>query len=225
MIRKSSLTVAAATLSILCSGAHATPLLTNGSFEDPGNTSTQLLTPGSTAIPGWTVTGASNSNISWDYQGAYSPLMPEDGNYYLDLTGSVDEGPYVGVTQSFSTTSGDTYQITFYLGSAFQYQVQDGLTVSADGMSETFTSTNDGTNTNLWQFESFSFVANGSTANLLFSGESGFAYIGLDNVVATDVGVVGTTPVPAALPLFATGLGALGMFGWRRKRKAQAVAA
>ncbi len=33
------------------------------------------------------------------------------------------------------------------------------------------------------------------------------------------------TPLPAALPLFATGLGALGLFGWRRKRKAQAVAA
>jgi hypothetical protein len=28
-----------------------------------------------------------------------------------------------------------------------------------------------------------------------------------------------TTPLPAALPLFATGLGALGLFGWRRKRK------
>jgi len=27
------------------------------------------------------------------------------------------------------------------------------------------------------------------------------------------------TPLPAALPLFATGLGALGLFGWRRKQK------
>jgi hypothetical protein len=27
------------------------------------------------------------------------------------------------------------------------------------------------------------------------------------------------TPVPAALPLFASGLGAMGLFGWRRKRK------
>jgi hypothetical protein len=26
------------------------------------------------------------------------------------------------------------------------------------------------------------------------------------------------TPIPAALPLFATGLGAMGLFGWRRKR-------
>jgi hypothetical protein len=32
------------------------------------------------------------------------------------------------------------------------------------------------------------------------------------------------TPLPAALPLFATGLSALGLFGWRRKRKA-AIAA
>ena len=27
------------------------------------------------------------------------------------------------------------------------------------------------------------------------------------------------TPLPAALPLFVTGLGALGLIGWRRKRK------
>jgi hypothetical protein len=32
------------------------------------------------------------------------------------------------------------------------------------------------------------------------------------------------TPIPAALPLFATGLGAMGLIGWRKKRKAQAVA-
>jgi len=32
------------------------------------------------------------------------------------------------------------------------------------------------------------------------------------------------TPLPAALPLFASGLGALGLLGWRRKRKAQATA-
>jgi hypothetical protein len=35
---------------------------------------------------------------------------------------------------------------------------------------------------------------------------------------------VGATPLPAALPLFATGLGAMGLFGWRRKRKNAAAA-
>jgi hypothetical protein len=34
-----------------------------------------------------------------------------------------------------------------------------------------------------------------------------------------------TTPLPAALPMFASGLGALGFLGWRRKRKAAALAA
>ena len=33
-------------------------------------------------------------------------------------------------------------------------------------------------------------------------------------VIAADA-----TPLPAALPLFAGGLGALGLLGWRRKRK------
>lgn len=33
------------------------------------------------------------------------------------------------------------------------------------------------------------------------------------------------TPLPAALPLFVSGLGALGLFGWRRKRKAAAITA
>jgi hypothetical protein len=33
----------------------------------------------------------------------------------------------------------------------------------------------------------------------------------------------GTTPLPAALPLFATGLSAFGLLGWRRKRKGAAA--
>ena len=33
--------------------------------------------------------------------------------------------------------------------------------------------------------------------------------------------VADATPLPATLPLFATGLGALGLLGWCRKRKAQ----
>jgi len=32
--------------------------------------------------------------------------------------------------------------------------------------------------------------------------------------------ITGTTPIPSALPIFATGLGALGLLAWRTKRKA-----
>jgi len=38
----------------------------------------------------------------------------------------------------------------------------------------------------------------------------------------TPVASLSQTPLPAALPLFASGLGALGLLGWRRKRKASA---
>jgi hypothetical protein len=45
------------------------------------------------------------------------------------------------------------------------------------------------------------------------------------NVNVNDITIspVAATPLPAALPLFATALGGLGLLGWRRKRKAQAA--
>jgi hypothetical protein len=48
---------------------------------------------------------------------------------------------------------------------------------------------------------------------------------GIDSglIVLTGTGVAAATPLPAALPLFATGLGALGLLGWCRKRKALAA--
>jgi hypothetical protein len=39
------------------------------------------------------------------------------------------------------------------------------------------------------------------------------------------VSEVSAVPLPAAFPLFASGVGALGLLGWRRKRKAAALAA
>jgi hypothetical protein len=45
-----------------------------------------------------------------------------------------------------------------------------------------------------------------------------------DNMAGSPQALGVATPLPAALPLFATGIGGLGLLGWRRKRKAQAVA-
>ena len=66
--------------------------------------------------------------------------------------------------------------------------------------------------TNFTGFDSFQFDATDAMGNV---SEPATATI---DVTAT------TTPLPAALPLFATGLGALGLLGWRRKRKSQAAA-
>jgi hypothetical protein len=40
-----------------------------------------------------------------------------------------------------------------------------------------------------------------------------------DSLTITDISA---TPLPAALPLFASGIGALGLLGWRKKRRAAA---
>jgi len=43
-----------------------------------------------------------------------------------------------------------------------------------------------------------------------------FSFLAIDNTTLTDASA---TPLPAALPLFGTGLGVMGLLGWRRKRK------
>ena len=51
----------------------------------------------------------------------------------------------------------------------------------------------------------------------ILARDANFAVLGIGDGSATVSD--STTPLPAALPLFATGLGAFGLLGWRRKRK------
>lgn len=64
--------------------------------------------------------------------------------------------------------------------------------------------------------DTFTFAVN--------ANDNPFFYVsGLVWDVCNPCGAPGDTPLPAALPLFASGLGALGVLGWRRKRKTQAA--
>ncbi|HXW64806.1 MAG TPA: VPLPA-CTERM sorting domain-containing protein [Burkholderiaceae bacterium] len=73
--------------------------------------------------------------------------------------------------------------------------------------------------------------ANAASVLALTTGYASAYSQGFEAVVATgsnstqDAGFYAVTPLPAALPLFAGGLGAMGLLRWRRKRKAQALAA
>jgi hypothetical protein len=53
---------------------------------------------------------------------------------------------------------------------------------------------------------------------------SNTGWLGSDTWSTVNGDLIASTPVPAALPLFAPGLGAMGLLGWRRKRKAAAIA-
>ena len=50
-----------------------------------------------------------------------------------------------------------------------------------------------------------------------------FSFLAIDNASMT-TDTVSATPLPAALPMFASGLGALGFLRWRKKRKATILA-
>jgi hypothetical protein len=75
-------------------------------------------------------------------------------------------------------------------------------------------------------------AANGGTiaaaeAALALGLAAGEAYFNIHTTVVPGGeirGFLAPTPLPTALPLFVTGLGALGLLGWRRKKKAAAVA-
>jgi hypothetical protein len=133
------------------------------------------------------------------------------------LTGTSDHAPYDGVSQTIATTAGATYQLTFDLGSATQWGVEDGLTASAGSTSQVFTSVNT-TTTDTWTSEVLDFTATGSSTLISLVGASGQSYIGLDNVDVVQTGI-SATPLPTTWLMMLGGLLGFGFFAYRGSNK------
>jgi hypothetical protein len=56
------------------------------------------------------------------------------------------------------------------------------------------------------------------------TGLAGNANVSFNPISFSAISGLEVVPLPATLPLFASGLGALGLLGWRRKRTARAAA-
>lgn len=78
-------------------------------------------------------------------------------------------------------------------------------------------------NPGLNQVNLSTYIGPNSSSNQFFFSPpdlaSNWGMLLTDGVTISSVNGVIATPLPAALPLFATGLSALGILGWRRKRK------
>lgn len=127
-VRPRGLVALSLSLSILALGpafAHA-QVLVNGNFENgpaiPPQNPIFAVAPGNTALTGWTVTGGAVNIVTDNY---WEPLS---GTRSLVLSSS---GPGA-IEQSFSTTNGAVYRLTFWLtGEPFSSPTIKHLRVTA----------------------------------------------------------------------------------------------
>ena len=189
----------------------AANLIQNGSFEtatvnpNPG-TSYITLGVGSTVITGWTV-----SQATIDYIGTY--WQASEGSRNLDLSG-LNAG---GIQQTFNTTVGDTYRVTFDLaGNPNASPIIKDRRVSAGGRSADFSFNTTGkSNSNMgWLSKSWDFTANSTTTTLEFIDltnsflTNSFAGPALDNV---SVIALSPPPTPTSIPEPSSMLGLLSL--------------
>jgi hypothetical protein len=89
----------------------------NGSFETPTvptGSFTNFVT-GSTGITGWTVVGPEAWIVSGSYAALGFTFPAEDGKQWLDLTGD-GTNSVEGVKQTFATTPGTMYNLSYFVG-------------------------------------------------------------------------------------------------------------
>jgi hypothetical protein len=200
---------------VLVAASKGQTLISNGSFElGTGQASSGnyvRFTPGNTSITDWTII---TDDIAW-LNGTLPQfgINPSAGSFFLDLTGDTDASPHSGVQQAFATNIGQSYRVSFDLGTGTGSCVGPvSLIVTAGAASQTFT--NSSTTTN-WTSYSMDFTANAATTTLTLQGFStpvGGIYIGLDNVSVFAI------PEPATWTLMIIGGAALGAAPWRRRR-------
>lgn len=182
--------------------ANAMSLLTNGDFENGVYSST---------IGGWTNNAPIGwtSSAGWDYlNGIFNRVTtsnPYSGSHAIFI-GNNPGDPLATLSQTFSDVVGTTYNVSFHL----QWSASGGnfqaLLNGIPGVNVTDTPISN------YKLESFAFTGTGSDI-LSFTAYSGFSSAFVDGVNVSAV------PLPATLPLLATGVGVMGLFCWCRNRK------
>ena len=216
--------------------ASAAPLVADGGFESP------IVTVGgfSNYVSGstfggsgsdWLVVGPAGegvSVISGAFQQSGLNFVQQEGHQWIDLAG-YNSNAANGVQQTIATTNGQAYNLSFWVGNVYDpqgfFKVSTTINVFINGNPFlTAVNTSSSNPDQYWQNFTGNFVATGPTTLAFISGDLPNDFVaGLDNVSVTLAST--TTPLPAALPLFASGLGAMGFIGWRRKRKTKAALA
>jgi hypothetical protein len=189
--------------------ASAANLIVNGGFESPAT------------APGLNFNfGGGNSFLGWTVVGPASNAVTILNATYADITGAGNAGPTAGVVQTVSTSVGQPYSLTFWVGNA------DGSGNSAFGLPSTVNLViNNGSPTSFtnssvvfravqWSQFEYVFIAATPTTTLAFYNgtPAGDRFAGLDNISLQAV------PEPSTLAFWSLGL--IGLAIARRRLKA-----
>jgi hypothetical protein len=225
--------------SLLVVPAGAASFITNGDFESGGPILVQGFLPSPwTTVPigADTYSNDGSNGLLPSTNGNFTGVTAYDGIRFVAGWSTCSSCPERFGQQLVSPlVAGSTYNITGALHQAVRidlnfpggYNVAVGTDLN-DPSPLFLVSTPVTTNNTAWEPFSVNFIAPAGVESRLFLlfipfvAGAGTAYPGLDAFSLADANPV---PLPAALPLFVTGLGALGLFGWRRKKKAAALAA
>ncbi|NNM30583.1 MAG: DUF642 domain-containing protein [Akkermansiaceae bacterium] len=166
-------------------------LVINGSFETPDAPDGSFII-NNTAGPldaNWTIVAGGVTVVdSWDTNQGAEPntSFPSEGEQFLQLQGTVATAGTI--SQTFDTTPGATYELTFdYSALGFDSRA---LTITYDvgGGARTVNFTSAAGQVP-WATETFEFTATAATTTLSFTGQrfSGFWGPGIDNVSVREV--------------------------------------
>jgi hypothetical protein len=126
----------------------------------------------------------------------------------------------------FTDSASHTFTDPLVEGANIRDHFNDGFNNSATGIFATacFPSSCVADRFDAYQITLPASFAGNTLVSIMFNGSNAGNPQGQPFLAALTAETPGTSavPLPAALPLFATGLGALGLLGWRRKKKATA---
>ena len=148
--------------------------------------------------PDWT---ASSSDLQCG-------LNPHTGNWDTDLTGAGGT-----LSQTITTIAGDNYDFSFWLREVANTPNSFTASFGSDEVLDLANAAFFG-----YTLEDFTVTATGTSTTIEFSSAAQGGGWSLDDVSVTDLGP--STPEPASLVLFATGLLAI---AWRFRRGTRAI--